>query len=349
MMYSAKASFSHDDPAAIGVLLTNLGTPDAPTPAALRRYLREFLSDPRVVEQPRWLWWLILNGIILNVRPKRSAAAYRTVWGEEGSPLLATSRQQQQALAPLLQQMAGTVPLHVELAMRYGNPGIRQGLEALRDKGCRKILVLPLYPQYSATTTGSTFDAVADVLKTWRWVPELRMVEGYHAHPAYIEALAASVRAHWQQHGEPERLLLSFHGIPQRYFEAGDPYPCLCRKTGRLLAEALNLPEGRWQVCFQSRFGREPWMQPYTDETLKAWGAERLARVDVICPGFSADCLETLEEIAVENRHIFEQAGGGAFHYIPALNTQLAHIDALYKVAADHLCGWLPGKSRAAG
>lgn len=324
----------------VGVLLTNLGTPDAATPAAVRRYLKEFLWDPRVVEQPRWLWWLVLNGVILNIRPKRSAAAYQKVWTKAGSPLLAISREQEKAVASNLAAKYGE-DVVVELAMRYGNPSVKSALESLRSQGCGKLLILPLYPQYSATTTASTFDAVSDVLKTWRRVPALRMVDGYHDDDGYIQALADSVRAHWDKNGKGERLLLSFHGIPQRYFKAGDPYPCLCWKTGRLLREALNLDEDSCKVAFQSRFGREPWVEPYTDATLKAWGKESVGDVDVICPGFSADCLETLEEITMENAEIFSESGGGALRYIPALNAQNTHIDYLSGLIGRQLQDWV--------
>jgi len=230
--------------------------------------------------------------------------------------------------------------VHVQLAMRYGNPSIASGLQALREKGCTRILIFPLYPQYSATTTGSTFDAVADELNTWRRVPELRMISTYHDHPAYISALASSVRNHWQATGKGDKLLISFHGIPKRYFENGDPYPCMSRKTGRLLSEALEMNEDEWMVTYQSRFGKEPWVTPYTDETLKLWGSEGVGRVDVICPGFSSDCLETIEEIDVENRDYFIEAGGREFHYIPALNSDDAHIKALTEIAHTHLKGW---------
>jgi len=320
----------------IGILICNLGTPDEPTTAALRRYLKEFLSDHRVVEMNRLLWWLILNGIILNTRPARSAAAYRSVWTDQGSPLMYHSMAQ---VAALKEHFSGT-PVHVELAMRYGNPSIAHGLQALRDKGCGRILVLPLYPQYAAATSGSTFDAVTDELKRWRWLPELRMVNSYHDHPAYIAALKNSVEQHWLAHGKAERLMMSFHGIPQRYFDAGDPYPCLCRKTARLLADALNVDDDAYFVSFQSRFGREPWVTPYTDETLKTWGAQGVASVDVICPGFAADCLETLEEIAVENRDYFVQAGGGALRYIAALNHSPAHHSMLTTLCEEYLEGW---------
>ncbi|OIO70797.1 MAG: ferrochelatase [Zetaproteobacteria bacterium CG1_02_53_45] len=338
MDFSAQQNFDHDQTAGagIGILLTNLGTPDAPTKKAVRTYLKEFLWDPRVVEEPRWKWWLILNGIILNIRPARSAAAYKKVWGEDGSPLLAISRKQQARLQQLLQEKTGE-GLHVELAMRYGNPSIEAGLEALRRKNCRKIIVLPLYPQYSATTTGSTFDAVADVLKTWRRIPELHMIDSYHDHPAYIAALSDSIKNYWQEHGEPERLMMSFHGIPERYFKSGDPYPCHCRKTARLLRESLGLDEERASVAFQSRFGREPWVQPYADETLQEWGKAGLASVDVVCPGFAADCLETIEEIGMENRDYFLEAGGKQYRYIPALNDNDAHIEAIAQVVIQCL------------
>lgn len=339
-MFTARQGFKHDEGkhkerSCTGILLTNLGTPDAPTKEALKVYLKEFLWDPRVVEMPRWQWWLILNGIILNTRPAKSAAAYKRAWTDKGSPLMLHSLDQQAGL-----QAALGDGVYVELAMRYGNPSIASGLQKLRAKGCTRILVFPLYPQYAAATTGSTFDAVADELKTWRRVPELRMINSYHDHPAYIDALAASVRRHWDEHGKPDRLLISFHGIPQRYFDNGDPYPCLCRKTGRLVAEELNLEEGEWFVSYQSRFGKEPWITPYTDETLKQWGAEGLGRVDVICPGFSSDCLETIEEIGEENREYFEEAGGKELHYIPALNADEEHIKALAEIASAHLSGW---------
>jgi len=336
MDFSVQQHFDHDWPASTGILLTNLGTPGAPTKAALRTYLKEFLWDPRVVEQPRWLWWLVLNGIILNFRPAKSAAAYQKVWTEHGSPLLAIGQKQREALQQSLQTTLGD-SIHVELAMRYGNPSIKSGLETLREKNCRTIIILPLYPQYSATTTGSTFDAVADVLKRWRRVPALHLVDAYHKHPAYIVALADSIRAHWQQHGKSERLLMSFHGIPERYFKAGDPYPCHCRKTATLLREALGLDKDRAHISFQSRFGREPWIQPYTDETLKAWAKEGIKSVDVICPGFSADCLETLEEIGSENRDYFLNSGGEQYHYIPALNDNEAHITALAQIISEQV------------
>ncbi len=337
--YQGEHNFSHDAPSCLGILVTNLGTPDAPTPAALRRYLGEFLADPRVVEFPRTLWWVILHGVILRLRPRRAARAYQRIWTETGSPLLVHTRQQATALQDrLTTRLPG--PAQVALAMRYGRPSIAQGLETLRRAGARRLLVLPLYPQYSASTAASTFDAVVDVLKTWRWVPELRLVMHYHDDTAYIAALANSVRAYRAQHGEGDKLLFSFHGLPRRYLVQGDPYHRQCHKTARLVAAALDLPAERWQVVFQSRFGREEWLKPYADHTLRSLGEAGLRRVDVISPGFSADCLETLEEMAMQNRDLFLKAGGQDYHYIPALNAGAEHIDMLTGLVERHIQGW---------
>lgn len=322
-----------------GVLLTNLGTPDAPTPDAVRRYLGEFLADPRVVELPRALWRPILHGVVLRTRPKRSAAAYAKIWTDAGSPLLAIAKRQTERLQAALDR-ALPGPVRVQLAMRYGQPSIRAGMQALAEAGARRILVFPLYPQYSASTGGSTMDAVNRVLSEWRWLPEIRSIMQYHDDPGYIEALAASVRAYWVEHGRSERLLMSFHGLPKRYLLAGDPYHCQCHKTGRLLAAALGLGDGDWQVTFQSRFGRAPWLQPYTDVTVRALGALGVKQLDVICPGFSADCLETLEEISLQNAGFFREAGGETLHYVPALNDTDGHIDVLTHIACRHLRGW---------
>lgn len=326
--------------APVGVLLTNLGTPDAPEPAAVRRYLAEFLSDPRVVEQPRWLWLPILHAIILTTRPRKSAAAYAQVWREDGSPILVIARRQAAALQSALRRRL-TRPVSVSLAMRYGQPSLRQGLEALRTAGCRQLLVLPLYPQYSATTTASMLDGVADILRGWRDQPQLRTITRYYDDPGYIQALADSVRRHWTRHGRGERLMLSFHGIPQRYADRGDPYPDECRATAERVAAALELARGDWECCFQSRFGREPWLRPYTDKTLQAWANEGVRSIDVICPGFAADCLETLEEIAIRNRALFRACGGDRLSYIPALNDDDDHIQALADLVQQELSGWL--------
>lgn len=340
MQYHAKEKFEHGAQPATGVLLANLGTPDAPTPAALRKYLKQFLSDPRIVEPPppRWVWWLILNGIILTFRPKSSARLYQNIWTDEGSPLLIHSQRVRDGLeAELREQIGG--PVHVALGMSYGEPSIARALRELREKNCQRILVLPLFPQYSSTTTGAIFDVVVRELTAWRWVPGLRMIDCYHDQPAYIASLAASIREHWARQGEPERILFSFHGIPQRYFHAGDPYHCHCQKTARLLGEALGIEPPRYAVGFQSQFGREPWLQPYTEETLRSWGKEGVLS-DVICPGFACDCLETLEEINITYREAYEEAGKGKLRYIPCLNERSDHVDALAQLARQHLQGW---------
>ena len=338
--YQNTEHFDHKEPARTGVLLVNLGTPDAPTPAAVRRYLAEFLADPRVVETPRWLWWLALHGIILRIRPPRVARAYQSVWTTEGSPLLAINTKLHQGLRQVVKQQYGDRVV-TALAMCYGNPSIAAGLEELRQQNVQRLLVLPLYPQYSATTTAAVFDAVTSILQGWRWIPETRFINQYHDEAEYIQALAESVKAHWQKQGQAEKLLLSFHGIPQRYHDAGDPYYCHCQKTARLLAEQLQLNEDQWQTTFQSRFGREPWLQPYTNETLKHWGAGGIKHVQVICPGFSIDCLETLEEISHEDRKYFIDAGGEDYEYIAALNDSDNHRHLLAHLLNKHLCGWL--------
>jgi len=318
-----------------GVLLSNLGTPDAPTPAALRRYLRQFLSDRRVVDAPRAVWWFVLSFLVLPKRSRSSAELYRSVWTPEGSPLLVLSRRQAAAL-----ERALGVP--VALGMRYGNPSIDAALRDLEARGCRRVLLLALYPQYSAATSGSTMDAFGACLRARRAVPEVRTVLSYHDDEGYVRALVASIREVWEGGGEPERLLFSFHGLPQRYVALGDPYEAQCRATAEAAARALGLPRERWEVAFQSRFGREEWLRPYTDETLRAWGSERLASVDVVCPGFSADCLETLEEIAAQNRDLFLRAGGGRYRYVPALNDRADHLAALTDLCRRNLAGWLP-------
>jgi ferrochelatase len=338
--YSGEHDYRHDSTECLGVLLVNLGSPDAPTTKAVRRYLAEFLWDPRVVEIPRLLWWLIMHGVVLRLRPSRSAHAYQRVWTDEGSPLLAISRRQLAALQKVCAARYGE-RVQLALAMRYGNPSIKVGLAQLREAHARRILVLPLYPQYSAATTATVFDAVAAELKTWRWVPALRFISHYHDDEAYLTALVNSVRESWEQHGQGERLLFSFHGMPKRTLHAGDPYHCHCQKTARLVAERLGLAEDRWQVAFQSRFGRAEWLQPYTDKTLRQWAYDGLKQVDVVCPGFAADCLETLEEIAMQNKETFLAAGGTNLRYIPALNARADHIAALQDLIDGHLQGWL--------
>lgn len=338
--YLNEKDYFHGKAACTGVLLVNLGTPDAPNAGALRRYLREFLSDPRVVEIPRLIWYPILYGIILNKRPAASAAKYREVWTEDGSPLLHISQQQQQALQREM-EVRFRGPVQIELAMRYGNPSIQQGLLKLKEENAQRILILPLYPQYCAATTATTFGKVFAELDRWRWMPELRTVQHYHDHPAYIEALADSVEQHWSKQGRADKLIMSFHGIPKRNLTLGDPYYCECHKTARLLAEKLNLKQSQYHMTFQSRFGKAEWLQPYTDKTLQALPDEGIKSVDVICPGFAADCLETLEEIQQENRDYFLEAGGETYHYIPALNATSKHIQALADVIQTHTQGWL--------
>lgn len=332
-------SFRHEAQPKIGVLVTNLGTPEAPTASALRRYLGEFLWDRRVIEIPRPLWWLILHGVILRVRPRRAARNYAKVWTDQGSPLLAMTRRQGEALQKeLSRQTPG--PIEVAVAMRYGTPSIGQTLRQLRDQGVRRLLVLPLYPQYSATTTGSTFDAVSRELGTWRWLPELRFVSHYHDASGYIDALAQSIRDAWSDREPGQRLLFSFHGLPKRMLLNGDPYHCECHKTARLVAERLALGRKEYQVAFQSRFGREEWLKPYSDHVLKEWAKQGVHSVNVICPGFAADCLETLEEVDIGYRETFLTAGGQAFHYIPALNDRADHITALANIIVRNQQGW---------
>lgn len=337
--YTGLTGLSDDRPVKAGVLLVNLGTPEAPTPQALRTYLAEFLGDPRVIEYPRWLWWLILHGVILRIRPRRSAHAYQRVWTPQGSPLRVGS----EALAVALQEelarrMPG--PVQVALAMRYGQPSVRSQIERMQREGVRRLLVLPLYPQYSATSTGSVLDAVADCFKRLRWPPELRVVNDYHDDPGHIEALARSIENWWQANGRGERLLLSFHGIPERYVKAGDPYLLQCGATARLLRERLGLTSSELVVSFQSRVGREPWLQPYTDATVRELAAQGIKRLDVACPGFAVDCLETLEEIAMQNREFFVEAGGRELRYIPALNDSRGQVDSLAGLALRHMQGW---------
>ena len=338
MQSSDSPLFTHDQIPRTGILLTNLGTPDAPTPAAVRRYLTEFLWDPRVVELPRPLWWLILHGIILRVRPARSARKYQAIWTQDGSPLLAISQRQAAAVAATLaERHPGLIQLAV--GMRYGNPPIATALAKLRAANVQRLLVLPLYPQYSATTVASTFDAVVTELRTWRWLPELRFITQYHDDPGYLDALAAHMRAaRAEQPGE--RLLFSFHGLPRRNLLAGDPYYCQCQKTARMVAERLGLQPDQWAVAFQSRFGRTEWLQPYASVLLADWAKAGVKSVDVACPGFAADCLETLEEIALENRRVFLAAGGERYRYLPALNDDPAHIAALADLIGRHAAGW---------
>lgn len=338
-MFAPEPPFAHDRLPKVGVLLVNLGTPDAPTPAALRTYLAEFLWDRRVVEIPRPVWWLILHGIILRTRPKASAEKYGKIWTPEGSPLKVHTEKQATLVRGYLQSAIKS-PLAVSHAMRYGQPSIASALDGLKAEGCDRILVLPLYPQYAASTTASAMDALGVALQSVRHVPAIRFVTHFHDHPKYIEALAQSVRNHWATNRRAGKLVMSFHGVPRFHLDKGDPYHCECRKTGRLLAEALDLGKDEWVLTFQSRFGRAEWLRPYTQETLESLPRQGVERVDVICPGFVSDCLETLEEIAMENKAAFLGAGGKEFHYIPCLNERDDWIRALCRIAAENLQGW---------
>jgi ferrochelatase len=340
MRYLKEPEFKHGSLARTGILLVNLGTPDAPTPAALRTYLKEFLSDPRVVEIPKPIWWMILNGIILNTRPKKSAKKYASIWTAEGSPLKVHTEKQAKLLKGWLGQRIKS-PFQIEYAMRYGQPSIPDGLDKLKSTGCDRILILPMYPQYAASSTATALDMIGQHLARVRNQPALRTLKHFHDHPAYINALAANIRDYWQREGRPNVLVMSFHGLPRYSLDKGDPYHCECQKTGRLLAERLGLEKEQYRLTFQSRFGKAEWLQPYTDKTLQELGKAKTERVDVVCPGFVADCLETLEEIAMEVRDTFLSAGGKSFNYIPALNESSAWIDALGQIALENLTGWV--------
>ena len=340
MTYLKEPDYAHGQPARTGILLVNLGTPEAPTAKALRPYLKEFLSDPRVVEIPRAVWWLILNGIILNTRPKKSAEKYAAIWTADGSPLKVHTEKQAKLLKGWLSEKIAS-PFMVEYAMRYGNPSIPDTLAKMKAAGCDRILILPAYPQYAASSTATAFDMAFAWLQKMRNQPALRTLKHYHDHPAYIYALAANIRDYWQMHGRPDVLLMSFHGVPRYTLDKGDPYHCECQKTGRLLAAALGLEPNQFRLSFQSRFGRAEWLQPYTDKTLAELGRAGTGRVDVVAPGFTADCLETLEELAMEGRASFLAAGGKEFNYIPALNEHPQWIDALGRIALENLGGWV--------
>ena len=339
MKYSGQTQFQHTDQPSTGILLVNLGTPDAPTPSSVRKYLAEFLADPRVVEMPRVIWRLILHGVILRIRPRPVARNYAKIWTEQGSPLMVHSKATAEKLQSMVNQdLPG--PVHVALAMRYGQPSIAEGLRQLQEKQIERLLVLPLYPQYSATTTAAVYDEVSNQLRRWRWLPQFRMLMQYHDHPQYIQAIADQIQQASEKLGQPDKLIMSFHGIPQRYHKAGDPYYCQCQKTARLVSEPLNLATDDWMLCFQSRFGREPWLQPYLDKNLKRMPKQGIKSVHVIAPGFAADCLETLEELALQNSELFKQHGGESFQYIPALNDSSAHIKLLLELIKQETQGW---------
>lgn len=329
-----------------GILLANLGTPASPSVADVRRYLRQFLSDRRVVDLPRWTWLPLLHLVILRTRPRRSAELYRTVWTAEGSPLLVLTSRLGDVLRDRLRRLG---PVELEVGMRYGEPSVARALDRLWAAGCRRVLVLPLFPQYSSTTTAAVSDAVAAWAAGRRDLPELRFVRGYADHPAYVDALVRSIGEARRGDDRPRRLLMSFHGIPVRYERTGDPYRRECAATAAAVARGLGCAPGEWFVAFQSRFGREPWIRPATDGVLLRWAERGVAGVDVVCPGFAVDCLETLEEIASTGRHAFETAGGRGFRYVPALNDGPAHAEALAAVAEPHLAGWVHESIRSEG
>lgn len=338
MIYQKEPSYSHGQPAKTGILYCNLGTPQEPTAPALRHYLGQFLADPRVVEIPKWIWMLILHGIILRVRPKKSAEKYATIWTPNGSPLKVWTETQ----AQLLQQKMQAAGHHVSVryAMRYGQPSVAAQMDAFKAEGCTRVLVFPAYPQYSGATSASVFDMVYQWAGKVRTIPELRFINHYHDDPRHIAALAQSVRRHWEQNGQPEHLVMSFHGMPERTLHLGDPYHCECHKTGRLLAEALSLSKDQYTVTFQSRFGKAKWIEPYTEPTLVAMAEKGVKHVHVICPGFSADCIETLEEINQEAREAFLHAGGREFDYISCLNDDATGMNAMAQLCEQHLQGW---------
>ena len=345
--YLPEPDFRHDTICKTGILLVNLGTPDAPTAPALRRYLKQFLSDTRVVEIPRIVWSVILNGIILNTRPKKSAAKYAKIWTPDGSPLLAHTRRVAQLLRGHLGDKIES-PLAIAVGMRYGNPSIANAIAELKAQHCDRMLLLPLYPQYACSTTASSLDAVMAAFRRYRNVPALRTVRHYHDDPGYIDALAGNVLSYWYRHGKPDKLVMSFHGVPRYTLDKGDPYHCECQKTGRLLAEALGLVKEQYIVSFQSLFGRAEWIKPYTEPILRDLAKAGGERVDVVCPGFPVDCLETLEEIAIEGKATFLKNGGKEYHYIPCLNQNDAWIKALAAIALKNLAGWIDDNQDAA-
>ena len=341
MTYKIEPAYSHGTVEKTAVLLVNLGTPNAPTAEAVKPYLSEFLGDPRVVEIPKAIWWLILNGVILNLRPKKSAAKYATIWLPQGSPLKVYTERQTTLLQGYLGEKTKGVPLVVDYAMRDGNPSIPSVLAKLKQQNCQRILLLPMYPQYAASATGTACDVIFSELAKQRNMPALRTIKHFHDHPGYIAATVQNIRDYWTVHGRPDRLVMSFHGVPRYTLDKGDPYHCECQKSGRLIAEGLGLNKEQYTISFQSRFGKAEWIQPYTTATLQALGKQKIKRVDVVCPGFVADCLETLEEIAQEGKEDFKHAGGGEYHYIPCLNDRPDWIQALTGLVLDNLHGWL--------
>ena len=338
MKYFGEKNYEHGSKDKTGVLITNLGTPDAPDAKSLKVYLNQFLSDPRVIEIPKILWQIILKGIILQIRPRKSAANYKKIWTDDGSPLLAISKKQLDGVKKIISYKHPNIEF--ALGMRYGNPSIESALKDLQSKQVRRLLVLPLYPQYCAATTGSTFDEVTNVLQKWRWIPELRFINQYFEEEKYIEALASSIEYFWKKNKRPQKILFSYHGIPKRYLTNGDPYHCFCLKTTRLVKEKMNLSDDEIMPTFQSRFGREEWLKPYTAETLKELPNKGIKDIHIISPGFSADCLETLEELEEENREYFIEAGGEKYKYISCLNDNSEHLNFISHLIYKNTQGW---------
>jgi len=336
--YVGEKNYQHGSEEKTGVLITNLGTPDAPTANALKPYLKEFLSDPRVIEIPKLIWQTILNLVILQIRPRRSANNYKKIWTDDGSPLLVISKKQVHLVEEKLKKdFPNTFFI---LAMRYGNPSIKSALKQFQNQKVRRLLVFPLYPQYCAATTGSTFDAVSSILQKWRWIPEIRFINQYFEEELFIKSIADTIKKAEKEKGKPQKIIFSYHGIPKQYLTKGDPYHCFCIKTTRLIREYLKLPEENVITTFQSRFGSQEWIQPYTDETLKKLPNEGVKNIHILSPGFSADCLETLEELKEENKNYFMQAGGKSYHYIPCLNYHSQHIEMIGHLIRKHTQGW---------
>ena len=338
MKYDGEKDYKHSSNENLGILITNLGTPEKPTKKKIRIFLKEFLSDPRVIEVPKLIWQIILRLIILNLRPQKVAKLYKSIWKKEGGPLLVMLEKQKRGIKKILQKNLKNVK--VEIGMRYGNPNVKLGLEKLRKQRCRRILVLPLYPQYCAATTGSTFDKVTEVLRRWRWIPEIRFVNNYFENPLYINCLIKSIRDSWKKLGKSQKLIFSYHGIPKKYLLNGDPYHCFCQKTTRLVVEKMKLKKEEYITTFQSRFGPEEWLKPYTDKTLKELPSKGIKKIHILSPGFSSDCLETLEELEVENKENFISSGGKKYNYIKCLNDDPQHLNMFAMLILKHTRGW---------
>ena len=342
MKYEGEKNHKHGSKEKLGILITNLGTPDRPERRAVRLYLKEFLSDPRVIEVPKLIWQIILRGIILNLRPQKTVKLYKSIWKKEGGPLLVMLKKQKKGIKKNLKNKIKNIK--IEIAMRYGNPSLEKGLKKLRDFGCRRILIFPLYPQYCAATTGSTFDKATEILRKWRWIPEIRFINGYSDNFLYIDCLVKSIKDSWKKNGKSQKLIFSYHGIPKKYLLEGDPYHCFCQKTTRLVVEKMKLKEDEYITTFQSRFGPQKWLTPYTDKILKELPKKNVKSIHIISPGFSSDCLETLEELEVENKRNFLLSGGKKYNYIECLNDNILHLKMLSSLIQEHTKSWPENK-----